>query len=279
MTNEKLQALEEVLRPLCPGGIELAFSGGVDSTLLLAVLSRIRREKPFPLLALTACSDLLGEEEAPAAAALAARYGVPHEILRCKVLEIPEVRNNDPLRCYFCKKTLFSALFRRAGEEGLKSVLEGSHADDLKSYRPGRKALRELGAVSPLLRAGFTKEDIRVLARELALPVSEKPAAPCLATRFDYGTLLTPENLKRAGAGESVLREFLPANTPFRLRVHGDLARIEAEPGSFEALLDSRELIVKKLTGLGFRRVTLDLAGFRSGSFDDRFEGEGAGNV
>ena len=279
MTSERLKALEEFLRPLCPGGIALAFSGGVDSTLLLAVLSRIRREKPFPLLALTACSDLLGEGEAPAAAALAARYCVPHEILRCKVLEIPEVRNNDPLRCYFCKKALFSAIFRRAGEMGLNNVLEGSHADDLKSYRPGRKALRELGAVSPLLQAGLTKEDIRALARELVLPVAEKPAAPCLATRFDYGTLLTPEKLKQAGAGESVLREFLPANAPFRLRVHGDLARIEAEPRSFGVLLDARELIVKKLTGLGFRRVTLDLAGFRSGSFDDRFEEGDAGNV
>ena len=279
MTNEKLQALEDVLRPLCPGGIALAFSGGVDSTLLLAVLSRLRRETPFPLLALTACSDLLGEEEAPAAAALAARYGVPHEILRCKVLEIPGVRNNDPLRCYFCKKALFSSLFRRAGEMGLRSVLEGSHADDLKSYRPGRKALRELGAVSPLLQAGFTKEDIRALARELELPVSEKPAAPCLATRFDYGTLLTPEKLKQAGAGEAVLREFLPANASFRLRVHGELARIEAEPRCFGKLLEAREPIVKKLTGLGFRRVTLDLAGFRSGSFDDRFDEGGAGNV
>ena len=180
----------------------MAFSGGVDSTLLLAVLARLRRENPFPLLALTARSDLLGEEEAPAAAALAARYGVPHEILRCKVLEIPEVRNNDPLRCYFCKKALFSAIFRRAGVMGLNNVLEGSHADDLKSYRPGRKALRELGAVSPLLQAGLTKRDIRALARELALPVSEKPAAPCLATRFDYGTLLAPEKLKRVGEGD-----------------------------------------------------------------------------
>ena len=278
MTAE-LTRLQALLRPPCREGIALAFSGGVDSTLLLAVLAGLRKEAPFPLLALTAGTDLLEVKELENVRALAASYEVPHEVLRCDVFQIPEVRHNDPRRCYFCKKALFSAMLRRAREKGIAVLAEGSHADDLKSYRPGRKALRELGAVSPLLQAGFTKADIRVLARELALPVAEKPAAPCLATRFDYGTLLTPEKLKQAGAGESVLRELLPANTPFRLRVHGDLARIEAEPGCFGKLLEARELIVKKLTGLGFRRVTLDLAGFRSGSFDDRFEEGDAGNV
>ena len=275
MTAE-LTRLQALLRPLCREGIALAFSGGVDSTLLLAVLAQLRKEAPFPLLALTAGTDLLEVKELENVRALAASYAVPHEVLRCDVFQIPEVRHNDPRRCYFCKKALFSAMLRRAREKGIAVLAEGSHADDLKSYRPGRQALAELGVLSPLLQAGLGKPEIRALARELGIAVAEKPAAPCLATRFDYGTLLTEEKLKQAAAGEAFLRSVLDSGIDLRLRVHGTLARIEVPPALFPAVTARSGEIVKKLRELGFERVTLDLAGFRSGGFDDRFTEKGA---
>ena len=265
-----LEKLEDFLSPLCKEGAALAFSGGVDSTLLLAVLSKMQKKGSFPLLVLNAVSTLQSLQDKEAIDRAAIEYGIKVDRLSCDVLSLPEVRHNDLLRCYHCKKLLFKTMLDFAAAQGISTLLEGSHADDLKAYRPGRKALEELGVVSPFARLGITKQQIRSMAALLNVAVAERPAAPCLATRFDYGTLLTAEKLQQTAEGERFLRTFLPANADLRLRVHGTLARIEVNKCFFSLLLSRSEEIADTLKKIGFERVTLDLAGFASGSYDGK---------
>ncbi len=265
---DRHQALKDFLRQYTDSGIALAFSGGTDSTLLLAVLAEMYREKPFPLAALSMHSIFQTPEELNEVKKLAAGYAVPLQIFTGDPLQIPEVKGNLPDRCYHCKKFIFSTFRNYAREHGLEFLLDGTHAGDRNVYRPGRKALAELGVISPLAELGMDKPEIRELAKKLKAAVSDKPAAPCLATRFDYGTLLTPELLKKVSAGEAILRQYLPENTPLRLRVHGDIARIEIPADAMLGFLDHREEISRKLQEQSFRFITLDLQGFRSGSYD-----------
>ena len=267
-----LEKLETFLMPLCKEGVALAFSGGVDSTLLLAVLSRMQKKTAFPLLVLNAVSTLQSVQDKEAVDKAALEYGVKVDSLSCDVLSLPEVRNNDISRCYHCKKMLFNTMLDFAAGQGISTLLEGSHADDLKAYRPGRKALEELGVVSPFSRLGITKQQIRSLAAWLNVAVAERPASPCLATRFDYGTLLTAEKLQQTAKGEAFLRTLLPANADLRLRVHGPLARIEVNTCFFPLLVSRREEIADTLKKIGFERVTLDLEGFSSGSYDGKLK-------
>lgn len=268
MAADNLQQLEQYLRPLCSGGIGLAFSGGVDSSLLLALLVKMQRQEKFPLLVLSARSTLQSTRDLAEIDAVAAGYGVEVVYVNCNVLTIAEVKHNAPLRCYYCKKFLFETMLAKAAEQGISTLLEGTHADDLKSYRPGRRALAELGVRSPLAELGISKSEVRAMAKALHVKTAERPSSPCLATRFDYGIELTEEKLRMAGEGERVLRELLPDDADLRLRVHGKLGRIEVNDRYFSLVLSRRHRVIQELEKVGFERITLDIAGFASGSYD-----------
>ena len=265
--KNKLNELRRMLEDLSADGVCEAFSGGVDSALLLTVLSELRARKDFPLLAVVFATAFHTAEETASALKLAEELGVPAERVDRDVLADPVLRANPKDRCYHCKRRLFSEMKRIAGEHGIRNLVDGTNADDTKVYRPGRRALEELGILSPLALCGFTKDEIRAAARELLIPVADKPSTPCLATRFPYDTLLTDEALRRVERGESVLREF--GLNVVRLRVHGDVARIETDPEGFELVTARRFEIAFALRGEGFPYVTLDLEGFRSGSMDE----------
>lgn len=266
--SDDQEKLISFLHPLCAGGAALAFSGGVDSCLLLAVLKKMQQTAPFPLMVLNAVTPLQSADDLETVRETAAFFDFPVEYVFCDVLAIPEVKSNAHSRCYFCKKHIFEKMRARAAEQGIRVILEGTHADDLKVSRPGRKALAELQVISPLAELGITKKEIRQMALEMNVPTACRPSSPCLATRFDYGVELLEKELHRAGAGEAFLRTLLPVKADLRLRVHGELARIEVNENCFEFLLEHRMQIIGQLQKLGFEKVTLDLAGFSSGSFD-----------
>lgn len=191
---------------------------------------------------------------------------IRHEVLVVDELENPKVIANGIDRCYHCKKELFSKALEFAKQNGYAAVLDGTNADDHKSYRPGIRAIRELGVISPLSDQGLTKQEIRALAAQMGLSCATKPATPCLATRIPYNTPLEPQTLQKIETGEEILHRAGFASC--RLRVHGDLARIEVEPEKLEQLIEQREIISREILALGFSFVTLDLQGLRSGCYD-----------
>ena len=264
--------LKQFLRARTEHGIALAFSGGTDSSFLLAILKELHDGSAFPLAAFYMQTVFQTESELEYARAAAAEAGVGLEVFRCDPLSLPELRFNPPDRCYRCKRHLFGQFLDAARARGLETLIDGTNADDLKVYRPGRKALRELGVISPLAELGFTKAEIRRLAAERGLACAGKPSLPCLATRFEYGTELTPELLDRTGRGEELVRKLLPPQTDVRLRVHGELARIEVSPEALPLVLNCRDKINAGLKQLGFKFLTLDLEGFRSGCYDKKEE-------
>lgn len=263
-----LNRLQKYLAPLAEQGIALAFSGGVDSSLLLAVLAEMRRKQDFPFQALTMRSVLQDEADMKSAAALAERYGVKTEFFSFNPFSVDQVRQNRIDRCYWCKKTFFSLFVDYAKAQKLRYLLDGTNADDLKVYRPGQKALQEFGVISPLAELGISKAEIRHLSKKLGLVTADKPARPCLATRFEYDTELDEEKIKRVEKGEAFLRELFPDVQDVRLRVQKNLARIEVSRQFVTEAASHSELIVGRLKQLGFDFVTLDLEGFRSGSQD-----------
>ena len=268
-----IKALNTYLRAHCSGGVALAFSGGVDSTLLLHTLLRLQAanegaEKAFPLLAYYFHTPLHTEEEMQAAIRTAREAGAELVEMRFDPLQLPRLRFNPQDRCYHCKGHIFSHMQQDARARGLQHIMDGTNADDHHQYRPGLRALRELGVLSPLAAVGMTKADVRALAAEWGLSCASKPSTPCLATRFEYGAELTPEAIRRVESGEALLHRLYP-NHPLRLRVHGDtLARLELPPALLpQALADAPELL-RELRALGYHHITLDLQGFRSGSMD-----------
>lgn len=263
-----LERLKQYLRRLAPEGIALAFSGGVDSSLLLKVLSELRQEKYFQTVALTMHTVLQSAEEVNEAEDLAEKCGIEQQILSFNPFALEAVSHNRADRCYHCKKAIFEQFLRCAAEQGLKYVIDGTNADDLQVYRPGRKALNELGILSPLAELGIGKAEIRRMSAELGLKTALKPAVPCLATRFEYDTAIDEAKIRRVEAGEKLLKNLLPNTVNLRLRVHGILARVEVEPACFSAVISKFAEISKELKALGFGYVTLDLEGFRSGSWD-----------
>ena len=267
--NNKLNELRRMLEDLSADGVCAAFSGGVDSALLLTVLSELYARKPFPLLAVVFSTAFHTAEETASAIKQAAELGVPAELVERDVLSDPVLRENPKDRCYHCKRNLFTEMKRIAEAHGIGNLVDGTNADDTQVYRPGRKALEELGVLSPLAICGFTKDEIRAAARELLIPVADKPSTPCLATRFPYGTVLVDEALRRVERGEAILHEF--GMKVARLRVHGDIARIETDPEGFELASSKRFEIAFELRGEGFPYITLDMDGFRSGSMDEPF--------
>ena len=263
------QRLREFLIRHAVGGVALAFSGGVDSTLLLHALLRLRAEGLVPaLLAYYFQSKLQPTADAAEVTQIASAMEAPLEVISIDPLtDLPNLRSNPVDRCYHCKRLLFSRLAERARARGLYCIMDGTNADDLKMYRPGLQALRELGVVSPLAEAGMSKADVRLLAAEWGLSCATKPSSPCLATRFEYGSKLTDEGLRCVERGEDELRRLFPG-AALRLRVHGNLARIELPTSELSRAADLAHSISSALHALGFTYITLDLEGIRSGSMD-----------
>ncbi len=245
--------------------VMIAFSGGVDSTYLLSKAAQvIGRER---VIAVTFESELYLPGETEAALVLAQKLPIKHLILSTDPLADREFRANTPERCYFCKHKIYSKLLGIAAEKGIAVVLDGSNADDTADYRPGMRALEELGIRSPLLEVSLNKAEIRELSRLAGLPTWNKPAAACLASRFPYGDEITGYKLKQVAEAECFLRQ-LGVKHDLRVRYHGSLARIEVNKDDLDSILTWREMIVGKLQELGFVYITLDLGGFESGSMN-----------
>ncbi len=244
----------------------VALSGGVDSAVLLAAAQRAVRG---PLLAVTIHSPAQPPGEDEAASGLARALRVAHESLPGHELDVPGFATNPPDRCYHCKRHLFTSLRALAAARGFAVVAEGSNVDDLGDYRPGRRALAELGILSPLCDAGLTKSEIRALARRFGLSVADKPSLACLASRFPYGERITAAGLQRVAQAEAWLTAKLPAGTQLRVRSHGDIARIELAPdAAAQAAFAARAEIHAALCAFGFRYVALELGGYRTGSLN-----------
>lgn len=262
----KQDHLQSIIAQLVPQGVCVAFSGGADSSLILKLATEEARRVGRTIHAVTFVTTLHPNTDLPIARRVAEEMGAHHVILELDEFSDEGILQNPVDRCYRCKKMLFQTLQEYAADQGLKAILDGTNHDDLSVYRPGLKALAELGIRSPLAEAGFTKADVRALARQLGISVSDRPSAPCLATRLPYGTRIQRELLDRIEAGEAYL-----VNQGFavvRLRIHGDILRIEIPREDFQRFLDLSPLIIAKLHELRFLYLTLDLEGFRSGSMD-----------
>jgi uncharacterized protein len=269
MESVSLEALEkrlgELERIVAPHGSALvAFSGGVDSSLALAVAAwALPKGK---VLAVTSNNETYLPSELDLAHDLADSLGVEHLVVNTRELDDPNYASNPTNRCYFCKSTLYSDLARIAGEKGYACVVDGANKDDEGDYRPGRKAAKELGVVSPLSLAGVGKAEVRELARHLGLPTWDKPALACLSSRFPYGQEITPEKLAQVARAEEFMRS--RGYGQVRVRHHGEIARLEVGPGEMERAFAEREEISAELKTAGFLYVTLDLAGYTPGSLN-----------
>ncbi len=246
-------------------GAVLAYSGGVDSSLLLKAASEVLGPR---LIAVTAVSETFPPGELDAANAFARLLGVTHRILSTTELSSEDFVKNSTDRCYFCKKELFEKIRQIADTEGIPVILDGSNADDLKDFRPGRKAAKEHSVRSPLQEAGFAKSDVRACARALGLSMWDKPSLACLSSRIPYGTRITPGLLQTIHSAEDYMRSL--GFREVRVRHHGDTARIEVPTSDFELLLagDTAGKLVAALKKLGYTYVCLDLEGYRTGSMN-----------
>jgi pyridinium-3,5-biscarboxylic acid mononucleotide sulfurtransferase len=260
--EERLKQLEGIVAPY--GSALVAFSGGVDSSLALAIAARaLPKDK---VLAVTSNNETYLPSELDLARDFAATLGVEHLVVNTRELDDPNYASNPTNRCYFCKSTLYSDLAKLASERGYACVVDGANKDDEGDYRPGRKAAKELGVVSPLSVAGVGKAEVRELAKHLGLPSWDKPALACLSSRFPYGQEITPEKLSQVARAEEFLRK--EGFRQVRVRHHGEIARLEVAPAEMERAFALREEISAELKEAGFLYVTLDLAGYKSGSLN-----------
>lgn len=262
--DNKFKKLQESLKNM--DRLIIAFSGGVDSSFLLKAASLSGLSG---ILAVTGLSESLPEGECVAARELASSLDIAHRTIATEEMKNSSYTGNPPDRCYYCKKELFGKLREIAEQEGYPYILDGTNADDAHDRRPGRRAAEEEGVKSPLLDASLTKDDIRQLSKDLGLPTWNKPAAPCLASRFPYGREITSEALQKVHKAELFIRKY--GVRELRVRNYPDTAQIEILPAEFHKLTDgnAREEIVSYLKSLGFQHITLDLQGFRSGSTNE----------
>jgi uncharacterized protein len=259
--NEKYERLSALIRGM--GRVAVAYSGGIDSTLVLKVAHDTLGDHA---VGLTAVSASMPHYEQDGAAQVAREIGARVIWVNTHEDEDERYLANPSNRCYFCKTNVYDELLEAAAREGFPVLLDGANADDVGDWRPGREAAKEHGVRSPLEEAGMTKADIRQLARELGLSNWDMPSAPCLSSRVPYGTRISPETLDQIGKGEWALRE--RGFREVRVRHHGDVARIEVPPAEFERLLSMREEIVAELKQAGYTFVALDLTGLKSGSLN-----------
>lgn len=260
------EMLQARMRELVSEDICLAFSGGVDSSLLLKAAADAAAETGKKVYAVTFDSRLHPSCDLRIARQVAGELGGIHQVMEVDELEQEEIRMNPVNRCYLCKRHLFMTLKKLAGEKGIRRILDGTNEDDMHVYRPGIRALKELGIISPLAELHITKEAVKGMASEYGISVASRPSTPCMATRLPYNTRIDYDVLDRIAQGEAYLRDVLPGNV--RLRLHGGIARLEVDNEAFARLLDMRADVVRQLKGLGFTYVALDLEGFRSGSMD-----------
>ena len=260
--DEKYGQLQTVLRDL--ESVLVAFSGGVDSTLLLKVAYDTLGKRA---VAATADSETYPREELAQARELAALIGCRHIVVRTDELHDPGYSANSPDRCYYCKKTLFAELEPLAQQLGVRSIAYGAMADDIGTHRPGHRAAAEFQVRSPLIEAGLGKAEIRALAQRLGLPNWNKPSFACLSSRIAYGEAVTVEKLRALDEAERFMRDL--GLRQFRVRHHDTIARLEVQPEDVALVVEQREAIVARLKDLGYVYVTLDLQGFRSGSMNE----------
>lgn len=262
--KQKETDLEDRLR--AAGRVLVAFSGGVDSSYLALAAKRALGEDA---LAVTAVSPSYPESHRKVADEVVAQFGIAHRYIDTHEMDREDYRANRPDRCYFCKTELFEVLGRMRDEEGFAAVVYGVNTDDMGDFRPGHRAADEHGVLSPFLDVSLSKAEIRALSREAGLPTADLPASACLASRLPYGTRVTPERLKQVEEGEERLRAL--GFRQLRLRHHGLVARVEIDPAELPRALDPEmaRAMVAALKPLGFRFVSLDLEGYRTGSLNE----------
>jgi uncharacterized protein len=263
--SEKYERLRHILSDL--GSVAIGFSGGIDSTLLIRVATDVLGDRA---LAVIGRSETYPTREFEEALTTARQFGSPYRVVNTEETDNLKFRENPLNRCYFCKTELFGKLHALAESEGIRWVADGTIVDDLGDFRPGMKAKSEQNVRSPLLESGFTKNDVRVLAKHLGIPTWDKPSFACLSSRFPYGFGITKENLMKVDAAETFMRD--NGFRSFRVRHHDDrTARIELGPQEFHRVFDDafRSALVQHFKSLGYNYVTLDLQGFRSGSMNE----------
>jgi uncharacterized protein len=266
--SDEAAAKERALRALLreSGPLLVAYSGGVDSSYLAHVATEELGDRA---LCVTGDSPSLSAQQREQAAEIARRFGFRHEIIRTEEMADANYTANPSNRCYFCKTELYSKLAPAAAARGFRFVVDGSTTDDLGDYRPGRAAAAEHGVRSPLVEAGMSKEDVRALSRRAGLPTWDAPASPCLSSRIAYGTQVTIKRLREVETGEEIMREL--GFREFRVRHHDELVRLEVAPSELGRALD-RDVVdelARRFRALGFRYVTLDLHGYRTGAMNE----------
>jgi uncharacterized protein len=261
--NEKYENLKKIIHPLSK--VIVAFSGGVDSTLLLKVcVDALGREN---VLAFIGTSPVHPERETTDAINIAQYLGADHVVVQTDEMENTDFTSNPRERCYHCKSGLLDQIQEVARARGFIHIVEGSNLDDEGDFRPGSRAVAEKGIMSPLRAAGLTKQEIRALSRMLNLPTYGKPSFACLASRISYGTIITKDILKQIESSEEFLKGI--GFKQVRVRYHGDIARIEVEEGDISTIIEHRFEIYEKLKAFGFSYVTIDLKGYRTGSLNE----------
>lgn len=262
--SQKEERLRSLFRDL--DSVIVAYSGGVDSSYVAYIANLVLGERAVCITGESASLPAYQRDEIDK---VVKTFGFHHERIQTEELEHPEYRANDGNRCYFCKDELYGKLEKIAHNRGITTIVDGSTTDDLGDYRPGRKAASEHSVRSPLIEVGMSKADVRELSRRVSLPTWNKPASPCLSSRIAYGTTVTIERLKSVDRGEEILREF--GFREFRVRHHDTLVRLEISQEELDQVLSKEmfEKLASRFRELGFKYVTLDLQGFRSGSMNE----------